>query len=203
VIIAGIWNTGAYRFAGYFPQEPLSYLPAEHRDTLVHQELLNGPLADNYLRFLTQELKPYIDSTFSTLPDKANTFFAGSSIGGLISLYALCEYPDVFGGATCLSMHWPGSLVQQNDLIPLAFNRYISKKLPSPLSHKIYFDHGTRALDSLYKPWQLLINRTMKAKGYTGKSMISREFTGEGHTETAWAKRLHIPLLFLLHGNVN
>ncbi|MCX6221347.1 MAG: alpha/beta hydrolase-fold protein [Bacteroidia bacterium] len=45
--------------------------------------------SDNYLRFLVQELKPFIDKTFPTLPDRLNTFVAGSSMGGLISLYAL------------------------------------------------------------------------------------------------------------------
>ena len=47
--------------------------------------------ADEYLHFLTTELKPFIDSHYSTLPDRQHTFIAGSSMGGLISLYALCE----------------------------------------------------------------------------------------------------------------
>jgi predicted alpha/beta superfamily hydrolase len=52
-----------------------------------------------YLKFLVTELKPFIDKNFSTKPDQKNTFIAGSSMGGLISIYAICEYPKVFGDA--------------------------------------------------------------------------------------------------------
>ena len=63
------------------------------------------PLEDNYLRFVVEELKPFIDEKYRPLTGRGNTFIAGSSMGGLISLYALCEYPDIFGGAACLSSH--------------------------------------------------------------------------------------------------
>ncbi len=56
---------------------------------------------------LVKEIKPYIDSHYSTLTDRSNTYIMGSSMGGLISLYAICEYPDVFGGAGCISTHLP------------------------------------------------------------------------------------------------
>ena len=71
--------------------------------------------SDNYLKFLVKELKPFIDSSFSTLKDQQNTFIAGSSMGGLISMYAICEYPLVFGGAACLSTHWPGIFTMINN----------------------------------------------------------------------------------------
>ena len=54
---------------------------------------------NKYVDFLVQTLKPYIDKRFHTLPDKKNTFIAGSSMGGLISLYAVLKYPEIFGGA--------------------------------------------------------------------------------------------------------
>ncbi|GIS69926.1 MAG: hypothetical protein CM1200mP9_07470 [Gammaproteobacteria bacterium] len=62
--------------------------------------------SDNYLRFLVQELKPFIDETYRTQVDRDSTFIVGSSMGGLISAYAIVEYPDVFGGAACLSSDW-------------------------------------------------------------------------------------------------
>lgn len=63
--------------------------------------------ADNYLRFLVEEVKPFIDKEYSTNKSVEHTFVMGSSMGGLISLYALCEYPEVFGGAACMSTHVP------------------------------------------------------------------------------------------------
>ena len=54
-------------------------------------------VSDRYLSFLVTELKPFIDATYRTLPDRANTSVMGSSMGGLISQYAMSRYPDVFG----------------------------------------------------------------------------------------------------------
>lgn len=58
---------------------------------------------DLYTQFLVKTLKPYIDRHYRTLRDKKNTFIAGSSMGGLISLYAVLKYPNVFGGAGVFS----------------------------------------------------------------------------------------------------
>ncbi len=55
---------------------------------------IEGP---RYLAFIAETLKPYIDTHYRTLPDKANTGLAGSSMGGLITLYGGLAYPDVFG----------------------------------------------------------------------------------------------------------
>ena len=198
VILVAIPSNGAFRHTEYFPQKPLAFLPATVRDSVITQELQHKPQADNYLLFLTKELKPFIDATFSTLPDQQNTFIAGSSMGGLIALYAICEYPEVFGGAACLSTHWPGSLTQKNDLIPKAFATYLKANLPSPKNHKLYFDYGTATLDSLYEPHQLLVDKIIKEKGYTSENWVTRKFKGADHSEKAWSKRLHIPLQFLL-----
>lgn len=200
-IVVATWNIPKYRFAEYFPEKALGNLPDKLRKTLVSNELTDKPQADKYLLFLTQELKPFIDSTFSTHTDRDNTFIAGSSMGGLISLYAICEYPAVFGGAACLSTHWPGSLRIQNATIPKAIITYLDEKLPSPDTHKIYFDYGTATLDAFYKPYQAMVNKLMKDKGFSSKNWVTKEFVGEGHSEAAWSRRLHLPLMFLLNKN--
>lgn len=58
---------------------------------------------DAYVDFLVKNLKPYIDQTYRTKPTQESTFIAGSSMGGLISLYAVLKYPDVFGAAGIFS----------------------------------------------------------------------------------------------------
>lgn len=74
-------------------------------------ELAGGlPISDHYLEFLVAELKPFIDSQYRTLPGQPHTFIMGSSMGGLISLYATLEYPHIFAGAGCLSTHWPARI---------------------------------------------------------------------------------------------
>lgn len=200
-IIVGIWNNGAFRFAEYFPQKALPFVPQKNREKLIREELSKKPIADQYLSFIVKELKPYIDAHFSVYPDKQHTFIAGSSMGGMISLYAVCEYPDVFEGAACLSIHWPGSLIQYNDTIPAAVMKYLSLALPSPNTHRLYFDYGSATIDAHYLPLQTMVNATMKTAGYTDKNFANRFFPGEEHSENAWRKRLEIPLYFLLKKN--
>lgn len=62
-----------------------------------------GGHADDYLNFLVNELKPYVDSHYQTLSDAQNTTIFGSSVGGLISFYALLKFPDVYGNAGVFS----------------------------------------------------------------------------------------------------
>ncbi|MFD2248452.1 alpha/beta hydrolase [Pontibacter ruber] len=201
-IVVGVWNSGKSRHSDYFPQKPFERLSQTFRDSLLQEygtTLFPTKIqSDNYLKFLVKELKPYIDSTYATYPDKAHTFIAGSSMGGLISLYAICEYPEVFGGAACISTHWPGIFTDEDNPIPAAFIDYLKQRLPDPATHKLYFDYGTETLDAMYEPYQLQADALMKCKGYNDKNWKTLKFTGEDHSENAWGKRLHIPVTFLL-----
>ncbi len=205
-IVVGIWNSSSGRHTDYFPQKPFEALPAAYRESLKRAVREDGtPVfaadiqSDNYLKFITQELKPYIDHRYATLPAAENTFIAGSSMGGLISMYALCEYPEVFGGAACLSTHWIGIFTDENNPIPDAFMAYLDQHLPSPSNHRIYFDYGTETLDAFYEPYQLQVDQIMSHKGYDLTNWQTHKFEGAAHSEEAWRERLHIPITFLLH----
>lgn len=149
------------------------------------------------LKFLVTELKPFIDGSFSTYSDKEHTAIAGSSMGGLISMYAICEYPNVFGAAACLSTHWPGIFSVENNPIPQAFLNYLKNNLPDPMSHRIYFDYGDQTLDALYPPFQKMADEIILEKGYNSKNWMTKFFAGKDHSEKAWMERLDIPLVFL------
>ena len=101
-IVVAVSNISKTRYGDFLPQKTLEYLP---EGTNIPKEIKYN--ADNYLRFLVEEVKPFVDKNYSTNKSKDHTFVMGSSMGGLISLYALCEYPDVFGGAGCVSTHVP------------------------------------------------------------------------------------------------
>ncbi len=197
-LVVGIWNNGEYRRAEYFPEKALAYLSDESRDTLIAEWLMGEPLADEYLRFLTEELKPFIDKRFKVHTDREHTFIAGSSMGGLISAYAICEYPQIFGGAACLSTHWIGAH-QDNVLIPEAFNNYLTEFLPEPANHRIYFDYGTEGIDRFYEPYQQQVDETMRIKGFDKKNWLTKKYPGEDHSEISWAKRLSVPFTFILN----
>ena len=205
-IVVGIWNGGKSRHAEYFPQKPFEALSKDEQKTVYDayrsggQSIFSGLAisSDNYLKFLVEELKPFIDKNYSTKTDASNTFVAGSSMGGLISLYALCEYPTIFGGAACLSTHWPGLLSMENNPVPAVFFSYLKNHLPSAKQHRIYFDHGTETLDSMYASLQLQVDAIMKQKKYRPSNWISRSWPGQDHSEKSWRSRLDVPFAFLL-----
>jgi enterochelin esterase-like enzyme len=200
-IIVGVWNNGPFRHSEYFPEKFLPHMPEEPRKLFIQKALRDKPQSDAYLRFLVEELKPFIDAKYPTHKGPAQTAIMGSSMGGLISIYALNEYPEVFGGAAGLSTHWIG-IHQPNSHIPLSAYIYLRDKLASPQSHKIYQDHGTIELDALYAPYQNFINQIIRDKGYVESgakpNFLTRVFDGTGHNEKAWTERLAIPILFLL-----
>jgi hypothetical protein len=205
-IVVGIFNGGARRHAEYFPQKPFESLPASFRDSLYDMHRPEGAsifsgtevCSDEYLKFLVYELKPYVDSVYRTDPSRSATFVAGSSMGGLISLYAMCEYPGVFGGAACLSTHWPGIFSVVDNPVPATFMDYMYTSLPSPADHLLYFDRGDRTLDELYEPYQSVADAVVRARGYTDATFLSKVFPGADHSERSWSARLDQPVLFLL-----
>ena len=148
-------------------------------------------VSDGYLRFIVEELKPYIDATYRTLAEPADTFMMGSSAGALISLYALAEYPGVFGGAGGVSTHWP---IGDGIMID-----YLAPRLPKLHGHRFYFDFGTATLDSNYEPYQRRVDALMRRAGYVaGVDWITRKYEGAEHSERAWRSRVEVPLEFLL-----
>lgn len=187
IIIVAVWNSKD-RFAEYMPAKPVNSV----QDALKTDSIQKGKtvLSDEYLKFLVEELKPFIDREFSTYGTAERTAIMGSSMGGLISCYAVNEYPDKFGSAACLSTHWPA--------LKGAYINQLKLGLPDQVSHRFYFDHGTTGLDSLYAPYQQQVDSIMKASGYRfNKNWLTLVFEGAAHNETAWKQRLDQPLKFL------
>ena len=193
-IIVAIWNTPS-RLAEYMPQKPLATLREAELEEMF-KSVRREPLGDAYLRYLVTELKPAIDARYRTQPDRAHTSIMGSSMGGLISLYALCEYPDVFGAAACLSTAW-----QVANGVTV---RELKKSLPDPRTHRFYFDFGTGTNDGSIEPFQNQADAILKAAGYTeAQNWVTKKFPGEEHSERAWRKRVDVPLGFLLNRTRN
>lgn len=202
VIIVAAWCTDI-RYFEYFPEKAAAYLSAEDKEQMENVRLQMGVkksdyMADEYLKFLTSELKPYIDKKYRTLPDMENTSICGSSMGGLISLYAICEYPGIFGQAACVSTHWPVLFDNSNMAPSEAIRTYLKKNLPSPKNHNIYFDFGTATLDQYYEVHQEKVDAIMQEKGYSkGHNWVTQKFEGAEHNEKAWQARMDVILQFL------
>lgn len=188
-IVVGIDQTDR-RFEEYMPRKAVTGSSIQgypNRPALPKDQVLS----DQYLKFVVKELKPFIDSHYRTQADRDNTFMMGSSMGGLISLYAISEYPKVFGAVAAVSTHWP---VGDGAMI-----KYLSANLPDPKTHRIYFDHGTETLDAAYAPYQVQMDAVMRRRGYRENiNWVTKTFPGAAHDERSWNARADIPLQFLL-----
>ena len=198
-IVVGIENAGpSLRGPEYFPQNAVRYI--KDKETLAKDTYLGTELrANDYLKFLIHELKPYLAKQYGVQTTKDYSFLAGSSMGGLISMYAVSEYPDEFAAAACISTHWPGTVPAANsDIITQALLDYMAVNLPNPDNHRLYFDYGTETLDSLYPPLQKRADEIIRGVGYTSENWVTKDFQGAAHDEKSWRARLDKPLLFLL-----
>jgi predicted alpha/beta superfamily hydrolase len=136
---------------------------------------------DEYVDFLVKTLKPFIDRNYHTLKDKSHTFIAGSSMGGLISMYAVLKYPNVFGGAGVFSpAFWVG---------PKIFDDIKTKG--KNVNSKIYFYCGKLEGESMISD----MLKAFEGMHKVSKSKMETIIRDEGrHNEARW--RIEFPLFY-------
>ncbi|OLF78262.1 hypothetical protein AWH62_15945 [Maricaulis sp. W15] len=206
-IIVGIWNTSA-RAREYAPQAVFDRFAASARAQAL-ESWGGGVVSDAFLRFVVEDIKPLIDSRYRTRPEGADTALMGSSMGGLISLYGLTQYPDTFAAAAGLSTHWPifaDASFQDPHIADAwreqalaAWSDYLEDARLDPARHRIWLDHGTINLDNLYPVYQVTIDAVMAERGFDDRAHYrSTRYDGADHNEAAWNARLADPLVFLL-----
>ena len=200
-VVVGIYNNGPKRHSEYFPQKPFENLPLFFQDS-IYKETLRGPqqplfngkiYSDDYLRFIVTELKPFVEDLYGKT-EPQHTWIGGASMGGLISWYALNEYPEVFGKALCFSTHWPGVWPQDDPKKKVlnAFLDYQKNHLSQENQHW-YFDHGDQTLDQYYLPYQLAMNEAMNK---TAIHYLS--YPGTDHSEKSWSAHFEKAIKLLL-----
>jgi predicted alpha/beta superfamily hydrolase len=146
-------------------------------------EYANNDTGYAYMKFIVNELKPFIDSTYRTLPDRKNTAVAGSSLGGLISFMLVWDYSNVFSEAACLS---PALKIGNFDVVSDVTN-YSGEKKPI----KIYIDLGGVGLESKLQPGVDAMLTALKEKGFKeGKDLYYFKDPNAEHNERAWSKRV-------------
>ncbi|MBI5573085.1 MAG: esterase [Elusimicrobia bacterium] len=176
IIIVGIYNNSD-RVKEYTP-----YPDKKH----------GGGDADKYADFIINDLKPFIDKTYRTLQDRNNTAIMGSSLGGIVSLYIIWKYPEIFSmsGVVSPALWWADYKIFDE------IKKSPKKKI------KIYFDMGTKegdtmeSFNSAISDVRKLHDILIKQGFVLGKDLEYFEDEGAVHNESAWAKRVHKPLLF-------
>ncbi len=152
-------------------------------------EYSNSEVGHTYARFVANVVKPLIDSTYRTLPERENTAVMGSSLGGLISFLLAWWYPHVFSKAACLSP-------------VLSYNQEATfKEVESDTSKargiKIYIDCGGIGAEATLKPGVDRMAHLLDTQGFKkGVNYVSFYDGTAEHNERAWAARLWRPLMF-------
>jgi len=187
----------------FLPAAPVAMMPPSLRGDVERQA--GGPLlSDRYVRFIASELKPMIDGHFRTLPGAADTAILGSGLAGLASLYALMEYPLVFGAAGCLSERQ--SPVEQalsvgGATMEQATSRYLKRALPSAGTHRLYVDFGDVTHDQAKSMFHKALGGVAHAKGYVeGFDLISAIRESAEENEMQRIDRTDTALTMLLGG---
>ena len=166
-IVVGIDNGGDTRMNEYNPYE------FTLKDSANSKMFL--PEGDQYLEFLSKTLKPYIDKHYRTLSSKENTIIAGSSMGGLISYYALLKYPEIFGNAGIFSpAFWTANGIDK-----------LTDSLAGNLDAKLFFYIGDGEGKENVDRMNAIIEKIAKKSPAMVCSVIDPD--GE-HNEQAWRK---------------
>jgi predicted alpha/beta superfamily hydrolase len=175
LIIEGVYNTGEHRIDEYAPT------PRPDKG--------GGGHADDYGRMLVEELKPFIDATYLTLPSAASTAMGGSSLGGLLTMHLGLRYPTAFGRLAVLSpsVWWDDRVILRE-----------VAALPYKLPLRIWLDAGTAEGDDSVIPDARALRDALVAKGWAeGADLAYFEADGGRHDEESWGARVSSVLKFL------
>ncbi|RTL60113.1 MAG: hypothetical protein EKK37_04530 [Sphingobacteriales bacterium] len=167
-IVVGIDNGGDKRLSEYSPYD------------FELKGNGNSPLSvkgegDAYVDFLANTLKPYIDKNYRTRKEKESTMIAGSSMGGLISYYAVMKYPEVFGEAGVFSpSFW---------VVP-EFDQFVKESIKK-VKAKIFFYAGEQEGESMVS----LMDSVADKLGSSTPSIIYKVVDPKGkHNEPTWRR---------------
>lgn len=173
VIVVGIDNGGADRINEYSPWVNSQY---------------GGGQGDEYIDFIKNTLKPYIDANYRTKTDAANTALFGSSMGGLISLYGVATYPSTFGKAGIFS---PSIWFARTDVM-----NYINGKNFTSTPLRLYFLGGTTESTTLVSDMQAARNAFI-SKGVVAQEAKLLTHTDGAHSEWYWKREFGAAYTFL------
>jgi predicted alpha/beta superfamily hydrolase len=175
VIIVGVPNAGIDRIREYSP---------------FVDDRNGGGAGDAYLAFLHETVKPLVDARYRTDPGPRATGLAGSSLGGLISLYGFFRHPGRWGftGALSPALWFAGAAI------------FRTVESAGYVRGRVYLDVGTREGEGTLAKARAMRDLLI-AMGYRpGRDLMWVEDTGGMHNEAAWGRRMREALPFLLGG---
>ena len=202
-LIVAIDNLEADRFLQYMPQSIADVAEGELRVTVEREmERVGGkPLVSaQFIRFLAERLKPFVDDRYGASPDRLDTAIFGASQAGVMAGAIFVEAQQAFGRAGCMSPNWPiydARMIDHPQLLAL-WPEYFAR-LGAPAGRKLWLDHGTEMMDAGMAPHQLNIARRLTELGWRpGENLETRVYQGAGHAFAETAVQMDSLLAWLL-----
>lgn len=195
-MVVGIWNT-SNRFNEYLPSPAVVGLDTA-AFAILKAERMAAPQSDAYVAWIDQVLMPFLTANYPISQAADDRFLIGSSMGGLISSYLLAKLPNQFGGAMCVSTHWPLSLKRNELAFSAPYRSWLLAQMPVLQHKRLYMDHGDLTLDSFYAIHQQAFDAAWKSQTAFPANYRSMAFEQAAHNEASWRARVHLPIKFML-----
>ena len=147
------------------------------------EEEYTKPGYEAYARSIVEEIVPVEQLFLRTTKNRLDRTMWGSSLGGVVSFYSVWQYPEVFGGAICMST----TFSHKDDLIQRVLSepkRKIGFYLDSGWPNDNYEVTMAMALALVSRGWRF------------GRDLVYLCFPHAAHDEKAWGVRLHLPMQF-------
>jgi enterochelin esterase-like enzyme len=205
VLVIGIHNDPYNRYQEFFPNSAYDFLP-DSLQKRFESELWGGlPSADQYLANVMELIVPMVEDKFKVSSKRNRHFMIGSSMGAIVSYYALGKHPKELDGVAGLSIHLPminaskyDSTVQSKSFEALL--AYASSPKERRIYRKkIWIDRGTVGLDALYRPYFDFFCHGIAQSIPRNNLFIYKTYEGAGHSERDWNARLAEVVCWLLN----
>ena len=173
LIVVGIDNGGEKRIEELSPYKNAKY---------------GGGNGDNYVKFIVETLKPFIDKNYRTKPQRKYTTIGGSSLGSLISVYAAVKYPETFGKVLAFSSAFWFNAKEMNE--------FISSSKVNLKQQKYYFIQGKHEDEDMEEQTNRVIEN-LKSKNVKPKNIFLKIDEDGKHNEMYWRREFEGAVLWL------
>ena len=202
-LIVAIDNLEKDRFLQYMPQSIYDRAEGALRASIDREIARTDgrPLvSQQFIRFVSERLKPYVDANYRTLPGRLDTAIFGASMAGLMAGAVFVEAQQAFGRAACMSPNWPvydKRMIDHPQLLSI-WPDYFGR-LGAPAGRRLWLDHGTEMMDAGMAPHQINIARRLTRLGWRrGRNLEARVYKGAGHAFAESAAQMDELLVWLL-----
>jgi enterochelin esterase-like enzyme len=201
-LIVAIDNLEEDRFLQYMPQTIYERADPDVR-AVVEREIKRvgktSLVSAQFIRFVTTQLKPFIDANYRTSPNRLDTAIFGASMAGVMAGAIFVEAQQSFGRGACMSPNWAiyDKRMIDDPQLPSLWAAYFAQ-LGSPAGRRLWLDHGTQMMDAGMAPHQRAIDKSLVHLGWQRGCNLQTRVYEAGHAYAETATQMDETLAWLL-----